>query len=142
MFNGLRAVSNGYDIHRCKSRFYQVWLARLSHLIAGALRAGKGWSSGSNNYVVHTYSTNQMLLAGISANSIHSLGAQSHILCPSMAMDFFLTGDGATGEGRSGLERPLARFKLERKHDQEKPYLGKCTSWRRQSQSLSEHLTP
>ena len=26
-----------------------VWLARPSHLIAGALRAGKGRSSGSNN---------------------------------------------------------------------------------------------
>ena len=33
-----------------------------------------------------------------------------------MAMDFFLAGDGATrrGEGCSGLERPLARFELEK----------------------------
>ena len=57
---------------------------------------------------------------------------------------FFLAGDRATGrgEGFSGLERPLTRFELERTHEQEKPYLIKCTSWRRHSQSLSERLTP
>ena len=61
-----------------------------------------------------------------------------------MAMDFFLAGDGATrrGEGCSGLERPLARFELERTREQKKPYLAKRASWRRHSQSLSERLTP
>ena len=40
-----------------------------------------------------------------------------------MAMDFFLAGDGAIGrgEGCSGLERPLARFELERTREQKKP---------------------
>ena len=60
-----------------------VWLARPSHLIAVALRAGKGRSS--NDYFTPIL-TNQMLLAGIRANSIHSL----RVL---MAMDFFLSGD-------------------------------------------------
>ena len=48
-----------------------------------------------------------------------------------MAMDFFLAGDGAIGhrEGCGGLERPLARFELERTREQKKPYLAKCTSW-------------
>ena len=42
-------------------------------------------------------------------------GSQSCIPCL-MAMDFFLAGDRATrrGEGCSGIERPLARFELER----------------------------
>ena len=54
----------------------------------------------------------------------------SHIL--SMATNFFLAGDGATrrGEGCSGLERPLARFELERTREQKKPYLAKHASWR------------
>ena len=33
----------------CVHDVYVVWLARPSHLIAGALRAGKGRSSGSND---------------------------------------------------------------------------------------------
>ena len=59
-----------------------------------------------------------------------------------MAMDFLLAGDRATrrGEGCSGIERPLARFELERTREQKKPYLAKRASWRRHSQSLSERL--
>ena len=58
-----------------------------------------------------------------------------------MAMDFLLPGDRATrrGEGCSGIERPLARFELERTREQKKPYLAKRASWRRHSQSLSKH---
>ena len=58
-----------------------------------------------------------------------------------MAMDFLLAGDRATrrGEGCSGIERPLARFELERTREQKKPYLTKRASWRRHSQSLSKH---
>ena len=58
-----------------------------------------------------------MLLAGIRANSIHSLW--SRILCL-MAMDFLLAGDRAIrrGEGCSGIDRPLARFELERTREQ------------------------
>ena len=54
----------------------------------------------------------------------------------------FLAGDGATrrGEGCSEIERPLARFKLERTHQQKKPYIAKRASWCRHSQSLSERL--
>ena len=61
-----------------------------------------------------------------------------------MAIDVFLAGDGATrrGEGCNGIERPLARFELEKTREQKKPYLAKCASWRRHSQSLSERLTP
>ena len=64
-----------------------------------------------------------------------------YILCL-MAMDFLLAGDRATrrGEGCSRIERPLARFELERTREQKKPYLAKRTSWRRHSQSLSERL--
>ena len=86
-----------------------------------------------------------MLLAEIPANSIHSLRELSHTYIPClMAMDFFLAGDRATtrGEGCSGIERPLARFELERTREQKKPYLAKRASWRRHSQSLSERLTP
>ena len=59
-------------------------------------------------------------------------------MCPqplSVAMDFFLAGDGATrrGEGCSGLERPLARFELERTREQKKPFLAKRASWCRHS---------
>ena len=61
-----------------------------------------------------------------------------------MAVDFFLVGDRATrrGESCSGVERPLARFDLERTRKQKKPYLAKRASWRRHSQSLSKRLTP
>ena len=55
-----------------------VWLARPFHLIAGALRAGKGPAVTISS---HLFSTNQMLglLAGIRANSIaHSLRELSH----------------------------------------------------------------
>ena len=57
---------------------------------------------------------------------------------------FFLAGDGATrrGGGCSEIERPLARFELERTREQKKPYIAKRASWRRHSQSLSERLTP
>ena len=50
---------------------------------------------------------------------------------PSMAMDFFLAGDGTTGcgEGYSGLERPFTRFELEKMREQKKPYLAKCAFW-------------
>ena len=53
---------------------------------------------------------------------------------PSIAIDFFLAGDGATrrGEGCSGPERPL---ELERMREEKKPYLTKRESWCR-------HLTP
>ena len=56
---------------------------------------------------------------------------------------FFLAGDGATrrGEGCSEIERPLARFELERKREQKNTYIAKRASWRRHSQSLSERLT-
>ena len=49
-----------------------VWLARPSHLIAGALRAGRDGLA-AVTISSHLFSTNQMLLAGIRANSIHSL---------------------------------------------------------------------
>ena len=76
-----------------------------------------------------------MLLTGIPANSIHSLRELSHAY--SMAMDFFLAGDGATGhgEGCSGFKRPLTRFELEITREQKKPYLAKCVCWSRHSQS-------
>ena len=51
---------------------YIVWLARLSHLIAGALRAGRDGLA-AVTISSHLFSTNQMLLVGIPANSIHSL---------------------------------------------------------------------
>ena len=75
---------------------------------------------------------------------ICSLLSHAYILCFSMAMDFFLAGDGATrrGGGCSEIERPLARFELERTCEQKKPYIAKRASWRRHSQSLSERLTP
>ena len=59
-------------------------------------------------------------------------------VCLSMAMDFFLAGDGAIGcgVGWGRLERPLARFELERTHEWKKPYLAKCASWRRHPKSL------
>ena len=55
----------------------------------------------------HLFSTNQMLLAGIPANSIHSLRELSHAAF--RAMDFFLAGDRATrhGEDCSGLVSSL-----------------------------------
>ena len=83
-----------------------VWLARPSHLIAGALRAGR---DGLAAVMIssHLFSTNQMLLAGIPANSIHSLRELSHAAF--RAMDFFLAGDRATrhGEDCSGLVSSL-----------------------------------
>ena len=56
-----------------------VWLARPSHLIAGALRV---WRDGLAAVTIgsHLFSTNQMLLAGIHANSIHSLWELSYAL--------------------------------------------------------------
>ena len=41
----------------------------------------------------------------------------------------------------SEIERPLARFELERTREQKKPYLAKCTGVLLVS-TLSEHLTP
>ena len=107
-----------------------VWLARPSHLIAGALRAGRDGLA-AVTISSHLFTTNQMLLAGIPTNSIHSLRELSHAAF--RTMDFFLAGDRATrhGEDCSG-----------QMHEQKKPYLAKRTSWRRQSQSLSERLTP
>ena len=79
-----------------------VWLARPSHLIAGALRAGRDGLA-AVTISSHLFSTNQMLLAGIPANNIHSLRELSH--APFRAMDFFLAGDRAIrhGEDCSGL---------------------------------------
>ena len=54
-----------------------VWLARPSHLIAGALRAGRDGLA-AVTISSHLFSTNQMLLAAIPANSIHSLRELSH----------------------------------------------------------------
>ena len=56
-----------------------LWLARPSHLITGALRA---WRDGLAAVTIgsHLFSTNQMLLAGIPANSIHSLPELNHAL--------------------------------------------------------------
>ncbi len=54
-----------------------VWLARPSHLITGALRAGRD-SLATVTISSHLFSTNQMLLAGIPANSIRSLRELSH----------------------------------------------------------------
>ena len=54
-----------------------VWLARPSPLIAGALRAGRD-SLAAVTISSHLFSANQMLLAGIRANSIHSLRELSH----------------------------------------------------------------
>ena len=54
-----------------------VWLARLSHLIAGALRAGRDGLA-AVTISSHLFSANQILLSGISANSIHSLRELSH----------------------------------------------------------------
>ena len=65
-----------------------VWLARPSHLIAGALRAGRDGLA-AVTISSHLFSTNQMLLAGIRANSIHSLLSHAYILFLSMAMDSF-----------------------------------------------------
>ena len=83
-----------------------VWLARPSHLIAGALRAGRDGLA-AVTISSHLFSTNQMLLAGIPANSIHSLRELSHAAF--RAMDFFLAGDRATrhGEDCSGLVSSL-----------------------------------
>ena len=63
-----------------------VWLARPSHLIAGALRAG-GDGLAAVTISSHLFSTNQTLLAGTPANSIHSLRELSHAAF--RAMDFF-----------------------------------------------------
>ena len=84
-----------------------------------------------------------MLLAGIPANSIHSLQELSHAYYAFHCGGFFLAGDRATGrgEGFSGLERPLTRFELERTREQKKPYLAKCTSWCRHPKLLSELST-
>ena len=61
------------------AHFSLVWLARPSHLIAEALRAGKGRDGlAAVTNSSHLFSTNQMLLAGISANSIYSLRELSH----------------------------------------------------------------
>ena len=56
-----------------------VWLARPSHLIAGALRV---WRDGLAAVTIgsHLFSTNQILLTGIHANSIHSLWELNHAL--------------------------------------------------------------
>ena len=54
-----------------------IWLARPSHLIAGALWAGRDGLA-AVTISSHLFSTNQMLLAGIPANSIHSLLELSH----------------------------------------------------------------
>ena len=83
-----------------------VWLARPSHLIAGALRAGRDGLA-AVTISSHLFSANQMLLAGIPANSIHSLRELSHAAF--RAMDFFLAGDRATrhGEDCSGLVSSL-----------------------------------
>ena len=51
-----------------------VWLARPSHLVARAGRDGLAAVTIST----HLFSANQMLLAGIPANSIHSLRELSH----------------------------------------------------------------
>ena len=59
------------------SKFTLVWLARPSHLIARALRAGRDGLA-AVTISSHLFSTNQMLLAGIHANSIHSLLELSH----------------------------------------------------------------
>ena len=82
-----------------------------------------------------------MLLAGIPANSIHSLWELDHAYYAfQLAMDFFLAGYRATRcrEGCSGLKRPLACIELERTHEQKKPYLTKRVSWRGHSQLLPE----
>ena len=83
-----------------------VWLARPSHLIARALRAGRDGLA-AVTISSHLFSTNQMLLAGIPANSIHSLRELSHAAF--RAIDFFLAGDRATrhGEDCSGLVSSL-----------------------------------
>ena len=83
-----------------------VWLARPSHLIAGALRAGRDGLA-AVTISSHLFSTNQMLLAGIPANSIHSLRELSHAAF--WTMDSFLGGDRATrhGEDCSGLVSSL-----------------------------------
>ena len=54
-----------------------VWLARPSHLIAGRLGLGRDGLA-AVTISLHLFSTNQMLLAGIRANSIHSLRELSH----------------------------------------------------------------
>ena len=120
-----------------------VWLARPSHLITGRLGLGRDGLA-AVTISSHLFSTNQMLLAGIRANSIHRLRELSHAYISLMAMDFLQAGDRATrrGEGCSGIERPLARFELERTREQKKPYLAKRASWHRHSQSLSKRLTP
>ena len=110
-----------------------VWLARPSHLIAGVLRTGKGRSSS------HLFSTNQMLLAGIRANSIHSLRGLSDAYYALWQWISFWLEIEPPGAERVGV-RPLARFELERTREQKKPYLAKRASWCPHSQSLSERL--
>ena len=66
----------------------------------------------------HLFSTNQMLLAGIPANSIHSLRELSHAIYAFQWqwISFWLEMEPPNVErdlGCSGLERPLARFELE-----------------------------
>ena len=105
-----------------------VWLARPSHLIAGALRAGRDGLAAAT-ISSHLFSTNQMLLAGIPANSIHSLRELSRAPFNfGQWISFWLDIEPPDTEIRRGLQ--WARFELERTHEQKKPYLAKRTSWR------------
>ena len=81
-----------------------------------------------------------MLLAGIRANSIHSLLSHVYYAFQCQWISFLLEMEPPDAEGVAVRSRD--RFELERTREQKKPYIAKHASWRRHSQSLSERLTP
>ena len=89
--------------HRqCQSGLDLVWLVRPSHLIAGALRAGRDGLA-AVTISSHLVSTNQMLLPGNPANSIHSLWELSHAYC-AFNGNGFLSGWKWSHQTQRGLQ--------------------------------------
>ena len=75
-----------------------VWLARPSHLIAGALRAGRDGLA-AVTISSHLFSTNQMLPAGIRANNIHSLLSHAYYAFQWQWISFLLEMEPPDAEG-------------------------------------------
>ena len=92
-----------------------VWLARPSHLIAGALRAGRDGLA-AVTISSHLFSTNQMLLAGIRANSIHSLLSHAYYAFQWQWISFLLEMEPPDTEGVAvrSRDRSLASSLKER----------------------------